>query len=297
MTQTWEEWLLFKGTLTVKAKIEETLLKHRKNWFTIGCLNAGGQLHQRGGRASILGDIQNPAAQSLGQPAQGDLAWAKVGWDDLQRHLPPSTSLWHCMAVPLLRQRISWWAPQGAADLGGDADCSPFANISWNLNGANMGRVAGDFFEERQQKVMTETSYWGVVCPAGLEWRCPAGPEPLLEDKPRGFSLEPCFISFPPTLISSDALQTFGLYPEVEKTCPEGGAEESLYLTLPPAGKAQSCWQAGEEEGLCQSEVLMQPLYEEEMYVLSFIHSNKDPQAGWNHLHWLFLLFALCYTW
>lgn len=32
-----------------------------------------------------------------------------------------------------------------------------------------MGRVAGDFSEERQQNVMTETSYWGDVGQAGLE--------------------------------------------------------------------------------------------------------------------------------
>lgn len=69
-------------------------------------------------------------------------------------------------------------------------------------------------------------------------------------------------------------------------------------------GESPVCWQTGEEEEprvfqikLCQSKVLMWPLYEEEMYALSFIHSNKRPQVRSNHLHWLFLLFALCYTW
>lgn len=53
-----------------------------------------------------------------------------------------------------------------------------------------MGRVAEEFSGERQQKVMSETS-WSQEPEAGV--KAPQGPEPLLEDKPGGFSVDPCF--------------------------------------------------------------------------------------------------------
>ena len=221
--------LLFRGTSTAKTEIEGTLLKHRKSHFTVGWLNTGaGQFHKRGCEVFILGDIHHPTGQSLGQRAGHDTAWAGVGQDDLQMCLPASTDLWLCMAVPVLRQKTSCWAPE-SANRGCDADCSPLL-------------TSAEIWTEQMWEVLLETTLkrgsrkWWLRRATGeqgwsqgLEWRHPAGPEPLLEEKSRGFSLDACFIIFPPTLISSDALQTFGLHPEAERTCPEGGAERGCW--------------------------------------------------------------------
>jgi len=51
------------------------------------------QVFQWGGRASILGDIQELSRHGPGQPAVGGPAWASVD-DDLQKSLATTVSLW-----------------------------------------------------------------------------------------------------------------------------------------------------------------------------------------------------------
>ena len=68
-----------------------------------------------------------------------------------------------------------------------------------------MGGVAGDFSEEREQKVMSETSCWGTVGPAGLEPGVGGWSEGTLWDQSlcwkisqEAFHLTPVLASFHP---------------------------------------------------------------------------------------------------